>query len=63
MCNYLLGLEVYISSSAACMVPRPGLPPRRSTGEAWRPAEFWLLIFAVVKESKGGLGFPGSVER
>lgn len=58
VCNYLLALEVYISSSAACMVRRPGLPPRRSTGEAWRPSEFWFLIFAVVKESKRGLGFP-----
>lgn len=55
MCNYLLGLEVlytFFQMQSVWSLGQLGSFPG-STGEAWTQGEFWLLIFAVVKEDEG----------
>lgn len=63
VCNYLL-VEVYVPSAAACVVPRPGSVSSQKQWEGLDPGDFWLLIFAVIKESRT-LGISGcwGVER
>lgn len=50
VCNYLPGLEVYISTRAACVVPRPGLV---SSQQHWGSRDVpGVLVTHLLKESK-----------